>query len=208
MTTYGLGEECLLRAEELEMSPDGTSFVRPPPRAGRARRVSRCRSPDCTTCATLSRRSAWRLALGIPMPVVAARPRRLRAACTAASSASAGSGAPRWSTTTRTIPTEVAATLAAARQVFPRRVLHAVFQPHLYSRTRDLAEEFGRALSAADHVVVTDVYPSRERPIEGVTGELVARAAQAVGHPRVDYCADWRGSVRRCSPESTTATSS
>jgi len=89
-------------------------------------------------------------------------------------------------------PTEVAATLAAARQVFPRRVLHAVFQPHLYSRTRDLAEDFGRALSAADHVVVTDVYPSRERPIAGVTGELVARAAQAVGHGRVDYCTDWR----------------
>ena len=89
-------------------------------------------------------------------------------------------------------PTEVQATLAAARQVFPRRVLHAVFQPHLYSRTRDLAEEFGRALSAADHVVVTEIYPSRERPIEGVSGELVARAAQAVGHPRVDYCADWR----------------
>jgi UDP-N-acetylmuramate--alanine ligase len=89
-------------------------------------------------------------------------------------------------------PTEVAATLAAARQVYPRRVLHAVFQPHLYSRTRDLAEEFGRALVAADRLIVTDVYPSRERPIAGVTGELVARAARASGHGRVDYCPDWR----------------
>jgi UDP-N-acetylmuramate--alanine ligase len=89
-------------------------------------------------------------------------------------------------------PTEVAATLAAARQVYPRRALHAVFQPHLFSRTRDLATEFGRALLAADRVVVTDVYPSREKPIPGVTGELVARAARAAGHARVDYCADWR----------------
>ncbi len=89
-------------------------------------------------------------------------------------------------------PTEVAATLAAARQVYPRRVLHAVFQPHLYSRTRDLAGEFGRVLLAADHVIVTDVYPSREQPIPGVSGELVAQAARAAGHGRVDYRADWR----------------
>jgi UDP-N-acetylmuramate--alanine ligase len=71
-------------------------------------------------------------------------------------------------------------------------VLHAVFQPHLYSRTRDLAAEFGRTLSAADHLIVTDVYASREAPIPGVTGELVARAAQAAGAARVDYCPDWR----------------
>jgi UDP-N-acetylmuramate--alanine ligase len=89
-------------------------------------------------------------------------------------------------------PTEVAATLAAARQVYPRCALHAVFQPHLFSRTRDLAGEFGRALLAADHVVVTDVYPSREQPIPGVTGELVAQAARSLGHGRVDYRADWR----------------
>ena len=92
-------------------------------------------------------------------------------------------------------PTEVAATLAAARQVYPRRTLHAVFQPHLYSRTRDLAEEFARALLAADRVIVTDVYPSREAPIEGVTGELVAQATRALGHGRVDYCPDWRSAV-------------
>jgi UDP-N-acetylmuramate--alanine ligase len=89
-------------------------------------------------------------------------------------------------------PTEVAATLAAARQVYPRRAIHAVFQPHLYSRTRDLAGEFGRALLAADRVVVTDVYASREEPIPGVSGELVAAATRAAGHGRVDYCAEWR----------------
>jgi len=88
-------------------------------------------------------------------------------------------------------PTEIRATLAAARQRYPERPLVAAFQPHLYSRTRDLHEAFGRALAEADGVWVTDVYPAREPPIPGVTGELVARAADAAGaptryHPDVD----------------------
>jgi UDP-N-acetylmuramate--alanine ligase len=75
-------------------------------------------------------------------------------------------------------PTELAATLAAARTLDPRRVV-AVFQPHLYSRTEQLAREFGRALAGADVVVVVDVYPARERAVDfpGVTGRLVAAAA-------------------------------
>jgi UDP-N-acetylmuramate--alanine ligase len=89
-------------------------------------------------------------------------------------------------------PTEVAATLAAVREVFPQARVHAVFQPHLYSRTRDLADEFGRALLAADRALVTAVYPSREAPIPGVTAELVVAAARASGHRRVESCADWR----------------
>jgi UDP-N-acetylmuramate--alanine ligase len=89
-------------------------------------------------------------------------------------------------------PTEVAATLEAARQTFPRARLHVVFQPHLFTRTRDQDEAFGRALLAADRVVVTDVYPSRETPIPGVTGELVTRAAERSGHKSVRYCPDWR----------------
>jgi UDP-N-acetylmuramate--alanine ligase len=89
-------------------------------------------------------------------------------------------------------PTEVAATLDAARQTFPRARVHAVFQPHLFSRTRDLAEEFGSALLGADRAVVTDVYPSREAPLPGVTGELVVDAARRSGHRNVAYCPDWR----------------
>jgi UDP-N-acetylmuramate--alanine ligase len=84
-------------------------------------------------------------------------------------------------------PTEIAATLAAARQVHPGRRLVALFQPHLYSRTRDFAEDFGRALLACDVAVVTDVYPSREKPLAGVTGELVAAAARKAGHANVVY---------------------
>jgi UDP-N-acetylmuramate--alanine ligase len=89
-------------------------------------------------------------------------------------------------------PTEVRATLAAARQVFGEGRLRVVFQPHLYTRTRDQAEEFGRALLAADQAIVTEVYGSREAPIEGVTGNLVVDAARSSGHRNVQFCADWR----------------
>ena len=87
-------------------------------------------------------------------------------------------------------PTEIAATLAAARQVHPGRRLVALFQPHLYSRTRDFAGAFGRALLACDLAIVTDVYPSREKPIPGITGEVVARAARHAGHANVMYVSD------------------
>jgi UDP-N-acetylmuramate--alanine ligase len=78
-------------------------------------------------------------------------------------------------------PTEVGATLEAARGAFPGRRIVAVFQPHLFSRTRDFAIEFGRALAEADQVWVSDVYPAREAPIPGVTGMLVVDAVLAAG---------------------------
>ena len=78
-------------------------------------------------------------------------------------------------------PTELAATLAAARQAALRGRLVAVFQPHRYSRTTALAEDLGRALAAADIAVVTDVYAAGEAPVPGVTGQLVADAAAAAG---------------------------
>ncbi|HYK82926.1 MAG TPA: UDP-N-acetylmuramate--L-alanine ligase [Gemmatimonadales bacterium] len=78
-------------------------------------------------------------------------------------------------------PTEVQATLAAARQVFPRRRLVAVFQPHLFSRTLLHGEALGRALAAADVVVVAPIYASREQPLPGVTADLVARGAARAG---------------------------
>jgi UDP-N-acetylmuramate--alanine ligase len=79
-------------------------------------------------------------------------------------------------------PTEVAATIAAARELVPRRVV-AVFQPHLYSRTQHLHREFGAALATADVPAALDVYPARERAEDfpGVTGLLVAEAAADAG---------------------------
>ena len=75
-------------------------------------------------------------------------------------------------------PTEIRATLLAARQAFPGRRLVAVFQPHLYSRTAELGGEMGRELSVADVVVVADVFAAREDPLPGITGRIVADAAQ------------------------------
>ncbi len=86
-------------------------------------------------------------------------------------------------------PTEVRATLEAARAAFPSRRIVAVFQPHLYTRTRDFAEEFGAALAeGADVVALTDIYKAREEPIDGVTSQLIADAAGRAGHPP-----DWFG---------------
>src|SRR6478752_1651207 len=78
-------------------------------------------------------------------------------------------------------PSELAATLAAARQAYPGRRLVAVFQPHLYSRTAAHGTAMGEALAAADLVVVTEVYAAREQPIAGVSGRQVAEAAQRAG---------------------------
>ena len=72
-------------------------------------------------------------------------------------------------------PTEIRATLQAAKKGWQRRVV-AVFQPHLYSRTRDFYKEFAEALQIADLAVVTDIYPAREEPIPGVTGQLISDA--------------------------------
>ncbi len=87
-------------------------------------------------------------------------------------------------------PTEVTATLAAVRRANPGKRVVAVFQPHLYSRTRDFHREFGKALGTADAVWVTDVYPAREEPLPGVGGDLVAdavagNAARVAYHPEL-----------------------
>jgi UDP-N-acetylmuramate--alanine ligase len=78
-------------------------------------------------------------------------------------------------------PTEIEATLDAARSSAPGRRIVAVFQPHLFSRTRDFASEFGRALARADLVVLTGIYPAREKPIPGVTSELIVESARGAG---------------------------
>jgi UDP-N-acetylmuramate--alanine ligase len=87
-------------------------------------------------------------------------------------------------------PTEIAATIEAARERFPGAVVRVLFQPHLYSRTRHLAGELGEALAAADDVTVTDVYAAREEPLPGVTGKLVVDALSDRG-----VLAGWTPSV-------------
>ena len=86
-------------------------------------------------------------------------------------------------------PTELDATLEAARSAFPGRRIVALFQPHLYSRTRDFAVEFGEALAAgADVIGLTEIYQAREQPIAGVSSDLIAAAAASAGR-----APSWRG---------------
>ena len=77
-------------------------------------------------------------------------------------------------------PTEIRATLAAARRGYPKRRIVALFQPHLYTRTRDFAREFAESLLVADVALVAPIYAAREKPIEGITSRLIAEAAEGV----------------------------
>lgn len=86
-------------------------------------------------------------------------------------------------------PTEVRATIRAARAAAPDRRLVVAFQPHLFSRTRDLAQAFAESLAEADVVHLLDIYPAREQPIAGVSSDLIADAMRTLGRPAV-----WRGS--------------
>ena len=76
-------------------------------------------------------------------------------------------------------PKEIAAAVSSMREMFPGRKLTAVFQPHLYTRTRDFADEFAEALSQVDKLILLDIYPAREEPIPGVTSEIIFRRVTA-----------------------------
>src|SRR3990172_813323 len=86
-------------------------------------------------------------------------------------------------------PTETSATLSGIRAGWDNRLV-AVFQPHLYSRTRDFYQGFGRSFLNSDVFVCTDVYPAREEPIEGVNGKLISNITQKFGHKNVHYIPD------------------
>ena len=86
-------------------------------------------------------------------------------------------------------PTECRATLSGAKSGWRKRIV-CVFQPHLFTRTRDFYEEFGKAFLLADILIVTDVYPAREEPIQGITGELIVNAAKEFGHKNANYLKD------------------
>lgn len=85
-------------------------------------------------------------------------------------------------------PTEIRATLEAARTAYPGRRVVVAFQPHLFTRTRDFAHEFGSALAGADAVFLTEIYPAREQPIAGVTSALIEDALKREGGTLA-----WRG---------------
>jgi UDP-N-acetylmuramate--alanine ligase len=70
-------------------------------------------------------------------------------------------------------PTEIEAFLRSVKALYPTRKLTAVFQPHLFTRTRDFQEGFAESLSLADELLLLDIYPARELPIEGVTSQII-----------------------------------
>jgi UDP-N-acetylmuramate--alanine ligase len=76
-------------------------------------------------------------------------------------------------------PEELRALLTSVRSLFPQRVVTVIFQPHLFTRTRDLADGFASVLSLADRVILLPIYPARELPLEGVTSELIGKKINA-----------------------------
>jgi UDP-N-acetylmuramate--alanine ligase len=86
-------------------------------------------------------------------------------------------------------PTEIAATLQAARASYPGRRLVVAFQPHLFTRTRDFCKEFAEALAPADSIFLADIYPAREQPIPGITSDLIAAPLGEAGR-----AVSWQGS--------------
>jgi UDP-N-acetylmuramate--alanine ligase len=92
-------------------------------------------------------------------------------------------------------PTEIRATLEALRRRAGGRRTLVLFQPHRFTRTRALWDEFARAFDQADVLILTDIYPASEEPIEGVTAEGLARAIAANGHPRVSWAGDLKAAA-------------
>jgi UDP-N-acetylmuramate--alanine ligase len=91
-------------------------------------------------------------------------------------------------------PTEIRATLAAAQQCGFRRV-HVIFQPHRFTRTRDLMDEFTTAFTDAGTLTVLDIYPASEKPIEGITAEVLASRIAGAGKPGVNYAPSFADAV-------------
>jgi UDP-N-acetylmuramate--alanine ligase len=94
-------------------------------------------------------------------------------------------------------PTEIKATLSAARIGAPNRRIVVLFQPHRYSRTNDLMDEFASAFNNADVLLVTDIYAASETPIEGVNAEILTGRIKSYGHKNAEYIGDLAGSAEK-----------
>ena len=175
--TYGIGEGDL-SAEEVELRPLGSSFsVDGVP--------VRLRVPgEHNVLNALAALAACREA-GVPLSEAVPALEDFAGAARRFEQRGATPGGARIFDDYAHHPTEVRATLQAARTLDPRRLV-ACFQPHLYSRTRELARDFGEALALADLVVLLDVYPARElaEDYPGVSGLTVARAAADAANGR------------------------
>jgi UDP-N-acetylmuramate--alanine ligase len=176
--TYGLNAGSMLRAEDVALTEAGSRFaVR---ERGRLLGIARLRAPGAHNVRNALAAVAVARRLGVEWPKVVEGLDAFSGVGRRFERVGEGSGM-LFVDDYAHHPTEIEATLNAARASYPDRRIVAVFQPHLYSRTRDFAPEFGRALAAADVVFLTDVYAAREKPIKGVTGEMIAVPARAAG---------------------------
>ncbi len=189
VVTYGLSPQAELSAHDLESSPAGCRFAVECAGAGRLGHIEVPIPGVHNVRNTLAAVAVGR-AIGLGFDRIAAALAAFEGVHRRFERVGTWRGAPVIDDYAHH-PTEVAATLEAARQAFPTARLHAVFQPHLFSRTRDLCDDFAHALMEADRVVVTAIYPSREQPLPGVSGEDVVGAARRIGHRHAGYCADW-----------------
>jgi UDP-N-acetylmuramate--alanine ligase len=177
--TYGTTRQAMIRAEDIEQEGPQTRFV--VVRDGTALGKATVQMPGLHNVRNALAAVAVGLELDIPFEKIAAGLDRF-------------SGVHRRFQHVGTVndvvviddyahhPTEIVATLEAASQGWPDRRIVAVFQPHLYSRTRDFKQAFARAFFNADVLVVTGIYGAREEPIEGIEGSIISDLAQRYGH--------------------------
>ena len=189
VVTYGLSPQAELSARDLQASPEGSRFTVATP-AGPIGEIAVPIPGTHNVRNTLAAVAVGR-ALGLDFERIATALAEFRGVHRRFERVGDWRGVPVIDDYAHH-PTEVAATLQAARQAFPGARIHAVFQPHLYSRTRDLCDDFARALLEADEVWVTSIYGSRESPIEDVSGEDIVRSARQSGHRHAGYRDDWR----------------
>jgi len=98
-------------------------------------------------------------------------------------------------------PTEIRATLTALKTTFPDRRAVVLFQPHRYSRTEALLEDFATAFNQADKLIVTEIYPAGEKPIEGVSGKILCETIRKFGHKEADFAPDLDSLVEKTAAE-------
>ncbi len=186
MITYGLDSDAEFRASDIEFTEEGTKFTL----YHNGSRVMTVQSPLQGYHNLRNLLGAIAVAYDLEVPLEAAVPaaktftgvsRRLELAGEA--------GGVKLYDDYAHHPTEIKATLEGMRKVFDGRLV-AVFQPHLYSRTRRFYREFGESFSDADMVVILDVFPAREKAINGVSGKMIADAAKKAGHAAMNYIED------------------
>jgi len=181
--TYGLSSEAEVSASEVKLEGFGSSYVA----MWRENRLGRIRLSVPGRHAVYNSLAAVAVALELEIPFhsIAAGLKRFRNPDRRFQRRGEAFGATVIDDYAHH-PTEIMATLSATREGFGARTV-AVFQPHRYSRTRALLEEFGRAFVLADHVIVTEIYAAGEEPVPGLSGRSVVDALVRHGHPSATF---------------------